>query len=250
MAARNRYRRRTRQTGPAGLVLGLVFIVAVIFLVRTVFVVKRVSVSGNETISDDRIRQMSGILLGDSIFSIDRAAVAAGFEREGALALVQVDVAWPGDVRLVVRERVRAAVIDHLGLSVVIDEWGAVIEVQGALPNGDLPVVTGMSVTGYQPGQTITSSVYGQVEAMVAVLNSIRAGRHGALVSELNVSNLDNLYLMTRSGIMVKLGDQLNMDAKLIIMQSVLAQLDGGGRPGDTLDVSSGKDGILRSGPS
>ncbi|MEA4899396.1 MAG: FtsQ-type POTRA domain-containing protein [Christensenellaceae bacterium] len=244
MAASRRYRSGRRRAGPSGLVLGLVFVLAAGFVVSRVFVVRRVAVSGNERVGDQQIVELSGILPGRSIFTVDRAAVARAFEREGNVALTDVEVVWPDTVRLSVRERTRAAVVNHLGMSIAVDEAGVVIEVLRSLPEGALPVVTGLSATGYQPGRQVRSSVPTQVDAMASVLGAARSQGLTELISELNVSDLDNLYLMTRAGMMVKLGDAASMDAKLMWMQSALNSLTAEGASSGTINVASGKDAI------
>ncbi len=247
MAASRRYRSGRRRAGPSGLLLGLVFVLAAGFVLSRVFVVKRVAVNGNERVGDQQIVDLSGVMLGRSIFTVDQDAIARAFEREGGIALTDVEVVWPDTVRLSVRERTRAAIVNHLGMSIAVDEAGVVIEVLRALPEGALPVVTGISATGYQPGQPVRSSVPTQVDAMASVLGAARAQGLTELISELNVSDLDNLYLMTRAGMMVKLGDAADMDAKLIWMQSALNSLSAEGVTSGTINVASGKDAIYRA---
>ncbi len=246
MAASRKFGKRRRQAGPAGLVLCLAFVLAAVFLVRAIFVVKRVSVTGNETVGDQVIIGISGIKMGESIFSVDEAEVARAFEKEGLVALKKVDVAWPSDVRLTVGERQQAAVVDYLGISVIVDEWGSVMGVRNDLPTEHLPVVTGFMATSYLTGQPIMSSVYGQFDAMVAVLGAIKSQGLGALVSELNVADLDNLYLMMRGGLLVELGDSSDMNAKLIWLQSSLQKMNDLGLNGGKLDVTSGKSAIFK----
>lgn len=245
MSASRKSRTRHRQTGPAGLVFCLVLILAAVFVVRGVFVIKRISVSGNETIPDAKIIGEAGLQYGASIFSVDKDEVERAFDSVGEVKLNSVDVVWPNEVRLSVRERTPVAIVDYLGMSVMVDEWSTVIEVKNVLPSDGYPVVTGLSATGYQPGQVIKSSVYGQVDAMTAALGAMKSFSLGSLISELNVGDLDNLYMMTRSGILIKLGDQLNMEDKMNWMQNSLVKITQEGIAAKSIDVTSGRSAIV-----
>lgn len=248
MASRRKFRRKQAQAGPAGLVLCLVFVVCAVFLLMSkVFVVKRVAVTGNVQVEDADVVTLSGIRLGESIFQIDRTRVFRAFDREGAYRLANVNVSWPDTVELVVLERVPVAVVESLGTSLVVDAEGVVMKRLSELPGDAMPVVTGLAVSQSLVGQPVVSQVSGQVEAMSSVLGTMASQGLGAMVSELNVRDLDNLYLMTRGGMMVTLGDSSNMENKFLWMQSVLTDLAQQGKTTGTLDVTSGQNSAYYS---
>ncbi|MEF9895299.1 MAG: hypothetical protein RR843_05940, partial [Clostridia bacterium] len=134
---------------------------------------------------------------------MDTSSIRAGFEHEGALTLENVIVTWPDTVELIVRERVACAVIDYLGTAVLVDEQGVAMQRLKSLPDAGLPVVTGLKVSSVNVGQILGSDVAGQLEATATVLKSLARANLSGQVSELNVADLDNLYLMMRGGLMV-----------------------------------------------
>ena len=54
------------------------------------------------------------------------------------------------------------------------------------------------------------------------------------------MSDVDNLRLITRTGIQVDLGDAENMDNKIAWMKGAVSDLERRGEGGGTLDVRSG----------
>ncbi|MEG1813435.1 MAG: FtsQ-type POTRA domain-containing protein [Clostridia bacterium] len=227
------------------MILCLALLLAMGILLGTrVFVVKRVVVRGNNKISSADIVKMAGLEPGTSIFWVDLQDVRAGFERMGAVTLQKVTVTWPDTVELIVQERMPSAVVDYLGTAVLVDEQGVVMERLKSLPDAGLPVVTGVNISAINVGQCVASDVAGQCEAMSTVLKALAQAKLLGDVSELNVADLDNLYLMMRGGLVVILGDKSAMQDKLLWMQSVSAQLALEGKTTGKLDVSSGKSAI------
>lgn len=225
------------------LVIGIAVLI-VLLLGKRLLRVRRIQVSGDYSVSDREIIDRSGLWSGQSMFSVDPEKVGASFRNDGYLALEKVEVCWPDTVELTVRERKAYACISYLGSLFLIDESCVVMEKLGEVPSDSLPRVTGMNVLGYAVGQTIRSGVPGQVETVQCVLHALEQNGAMDLLYELNVADRDDLYLITRGGMLVRLGDQSGMGDKVLWMKSVLAQLAAEGILKGSLDVSSGKSAI------
>ncbi len=242
MAARRFHQKRKNR--PAALALTLAVTAAVLLLGGRVFVVRRIAVQGNQLFTDRAIADQSGIQLGKSIFSIDEQAVFGAFAGNGDIALEGVAVHWPDTVELTVRERQGRAYVSYLGTALLVDQDMVVMRQLSDLPAGQMPVITGIAVSGCAVGQSLASQQAGQVQAAALVTQALwNQGLQGQ-VSELNVGDLDNLYLITASGMMVELGDESAMADKLTWMQAVLQQLAAEGVTTGSLDVSSGNSAI------
>lgn len=250
MATRRRRGVRGRQSGFAGLVLfALLALVVGMLLKSQVFVIRNIEVQGVTTVAPNDVIRKAGLSLGGSLFSADGNKVRQNFEREGLIAFDRLERRLPDTILLVVHERARAAVVNYLGVALVIDENGTVMEQLNEMPSYNLTVVTGLRATSYQVGQRLTSDVPLQVDSMLKVLSTISAEGLSGRISELNVADLDNMYMMEKGGMMVKIGDDTNMKEKLVWMQSVLdQQLYPQGTTTGILDVSSGKSAVYVAG--
>ena len=243
MAARRFHQKRKNR--PAAIVLALVAaVVLALLLGGRVFIVRRISVQGNQLFTDRAIADQSGIDLGQSIFSVDQDAIYSAFVGNGDITLEGVAVHWPDTVELTVRERQGRAYISYLGTALLVDQDMVIMRQLSDLPADGMPVITGVTVTGCAVGQTVISNVAGQIQAASRVLQALWNCGLQQQVSELNLADLDNLYLITNSGMMVVLGDESAMADKLTWMQAVTQQLAAEGVTTGSLDVSSGTSAI------
>ena len=232
-----RRRRHSRAWIPL-LFLVLVAIAAAVLL-RYVFVVRNVELSGNQSASNEAVIRAARIGLGASIFNVDEEKMREGVNALGTIKLDSVEVRYPDTVVLRVSERRRDAMLLHMGEIRLLDEECCLVESAESVPNTDLIYVNGMTVTNMTPGFPLQARE-GQVEAFCAVMQAINANSANAYVSEIELSDVSNLRLITRTGITVELGDMQNMQNKIAWMKSAVSDLDQRGEGGGTLDVRSG----------
>ena len=76
------------------------------------------------------------------------------------------------------------------------------------------------------------------------IIEALRQKEMLDLVSELNVANLDEVYLVSVSGVQVVLGEAQDLTEKLEWMRAVLAELTRQGVMRGVLDVSTGKNAV------
>jgi cell division septal protein FtsQ len=246
MASQRRRGAKGRQSGFAGLLLfALLALLVGVLLKSQVFIVRNIQVEGVKTVSAGDVVRKAGLTLGGSIFAADEGAVRRNFEHEGLVAFERLERRLPGTLRLIVRERERSAVVNYLGVALVIDENGYVIEQLGEMPSYNLTVVTGVRASSYQVGRRLESDVPLQVDSLLKVVLALNLQEFADRTSELNVADLDNMYLMERGGMMIKIGDDTMLAEKLLWAKSVLdQQLYPQGIFTGILDVSSGNSAV------
>ena len=224
----------------------LAAVCALVILVRgRIYVLREIEVTGNSMRSVSEIAGRSGLRLGMNIFNVDKEEVERNLSADPYVELLEARVELPDTVVLEIRERSACAAINCAGVILLTDQEGYILErLTGVPQDGNLIVVSGMDVSVGHQGDTIESGVSGQKTAMSAVLQAIRASGMEREISELNVSDMDNLYLVSGSGIQVLLGDETNLDDKLAWMRAVLDKLEQDGIMSGVLDVSSGKNAV------
>lgn len=251
MATRRKSYKANRRGGSALGILALVLLVMIaagIVLMRVVFVVKDIQVVGSTQFSAQQIVELTGIQMGESIFNVNEQSASRAFMSHGKLSFERLEKQMPSTVRILVRERTPRVAISYAGLPTVLDEYGYAIEQARDLEGQGLPVVTGLRLTACEVGRQAVSQTPSQIETMSICVQQIYALQYQSMISELNVSDLDNLYLMTRAGMMVKLGDSENMQQKLLWMNSALTQLTAEGAVQGILDVSSAQSAVYQPG--
>ncbi|MBQ8507924.1 MAG: FtsQ-type POTRA domain-containing protein [Clostridia bacterium] len=221
------------------IVMFIVFTVLFALLFRFGFVVRNVVISGQSDVAEDVIIRAAGISLGKSIFTVDRLEAQEGVNALGTIELTGMRLRYPSTVELNVRLRSREAMLLYGGNIVVLDENAVVVQLLEDVPDRDMLYISGFRATAAQPGKKFGGEEE-QMAACISVLTAVNQGAADVYVSELNLSDPENMLLITRMGTTVKLGNRENMEKKIAWMKAVVQDLDRRGETGGTLDVSSG----------
>lgn len=236
---RGRRRRNGRGRLSAAVAAVAAAAILAVTLLNFVFVVRGVEYEGASNLDTDAITRASGIRLGRSIFSVDRDAVRRNVDALGEVTLEEVRTRLPSTVVLRVRQREAAGMFVFSGALAVLDAEGCVMRKTEQAPNADLIYVTGLHAVQCRVGAPLEAQK-GQREGYAAVAAALLRSGARAYVSELNVEDPDDMYILTRTGINVRLGDARNMNNKIAWMKSAVADIEARGERGVTLDVQSG----------
>ncbi len=231
----------------SGFVLLIAAIAVLVMLIQSsTLVLKEIKVNGDLlTKNDAEIVSLSGLRLGMNILRVDKKEIEGNFSANNRVELMDVHIQMPDTVVLEVRERTARAAVNCAGVILTIDMDGYILDRMSSIPqSGNIPVINGMDVRVSVQGKTIESGTKGQIEVMRNVLSAIYAADFQQSVSELNVSDLDNLYLISDSGIQILIGDDEMLDAKLAWTQAVLEVLTSEGVMNGVVDVSSGNNAV------
>lgn len=223
----------------SGIVILTILTILAFMLWRNLFVVRNVIIEGTVSASEEELIRAAQIDMGGSIHAIDEDALRQNLNATGRYELMGVNVRMPNTVILSVRERTRDAMVLNGGQILVMDAQGYVIEACSSMPEDGGVYITGLDGTSYRIGGRIAAQEV-KLSAMQTVLETVRAQNAGQYVSELSVEDVLNLYITTRTGIRVELGDAENMEGKILWMCSAVADLESRGSTKGTLDVSSG----------
>lgn len=212
-----------------------------------VFIVRDVMVVGNRNLLREEVVTQSGVEIGDNLLSITGQQLRERLEQNRYIEYLGHGFDYRGTLTLRINERLGMAVVNELGLYYVLDEDGMVLEVAGSA----YPVeVAGPKVSGFviDPNSRITVGEKmpvhdrGQLEGMQLVISALEETNMLARTSLLDVSNLENMYIMTAEGAKVVLGDTSGMMTKLLIAREVLSVRETrGDLRGAKIDVSNGE---------
>lgn len=209
-----------------------------LFLDRSVFVIRDVEVACEDTVDAAHVIRVSGIGLGTRLRALDPDLVARKLESTGEYEFISVERKYPSTVLLSMKRRVPAAMAEAGGFVLLMDRGGHVLSAAPAAPDAEALYVTGLDVGTYDIGRRISADE-ARLSAMEAVIGALDAAGARAYASELNVGDVNNLYIYSRTGIYVALGDEVDIQKKIILMRGVLQDLESRGETSGRLDVSS-----------
>ncbi len=219
-------------------ILGVVVAVAVI-LYSALFQVRTISVVGNNTIPAEEIIRMSGLKVGQSSMTIDDESIMRKVEANRYLRCTLVDVQWDS-VTIHVRERVPAVYINHNGMVIVMDNRGYVLEesLDSNVAYDGLVKVIGLNVRRSARGQKITLESPSQLQTYTQILVELKAMQGLSLLSELDMSSMDSIYLATNDGFHVRLGNEERIHEKLRAFMITRDAVRGMGYLAGAIDVT------------
>ncbi len=219
-------------------------VAALVVLQGTVFRLKTVYVVGNKTKSPQEIAMLSGLMKGMNIFAVSEKDVREMLSQDHTVEFLSMQKEYPSTIYLYISERVSTAVFQWLGIQYLLDPQGLVMEESNALllPEGML-AVTGLVPTEIRVGQKLVVEDAAQLSAYVSIISELSLQLYMDQISELNLSDPDNLYLVTVDGITVRLGNGDHMRAKIGAMRTDMVYLRQLGKSSGILDVSVPQDG-------
>ncbi len=238
-------KRRSRSRSTMGRLVFLLAVAAITIIVlqSVVFRLETVYVVGNKRKSPQQIAAASGLVKGLNIFAVSEEEVRRNLASDHTIIFQGMQKQYPGAIYLYVDERETVAVLQWLGIQYTLDETGLVMDESNALTLPDnIPIVTGMHGTSVRVGRQLEVRRERQRAAYCAIISELQLQIYSDQISELNLANTDNLYLVTVDGITVRLGDETNMRAKIGALRTDVAYLRLLGKNTGILDVTTPED--------
>lgn len=217
----------------------LLVLAALIVIDRNVLLIKGVEVVGCPDEKRMDIVRAAGIEFGGSIRKADTSAMAKGIDATGMYRCVSIEKDYPSDIIITVDVRLPAAVAVAGGQMAVMDADGYVIRIDPGMPAESVFYVTGLEPRSWNVGSLLEAPA-GRLEAMSAIINALSEIGAGEYVSEINVTDINALYIYSRTGINVQLGNSENMRSKVVWMAEALRDLEARGETSGRLNVSGG----------
>ena len=201
---------------------------------------KRVLWAGKHAVSQSEVISAAGLDGKVGYFSLNEEKIKEGIASHRYLIYQGMDAVFPNSVTLYVQVRQACADVQVMGISYRMDAEGMVLERDGAVgPSGDRVVITGLQPREIRVGQKIAAINPSQLSAYMRVMEELLLQQWLDEASELNVTDPQSLYLITRDGYTVHLGDESQMQAKIGTVRAVVDQLRRDGKKGGVIEAQT-----------
>ncbi|MDR0671350.1 MAG: FtsQ-type POTRA domain-containing protein [Oscillospiraceae bacterium] len=197
------------------------------------FKVTRIEVEGSTIYAPADIVAASGLKEGDNLFFLRKsAAIRAIFDQFPYVEQVRLRRRLPGAIVIEITERVSVGMVPHGGAFWMIDDSGKLLEkitVHTAVPK---PVVKGITLLSPALGDdmALPQNERERLRPALTLLLSLHWRSLSALVSEIDVSRLDQITLEYENRLHVILGTADDIDIKLAFMEESIKKLPAGAR--------------------
>ena len=237
--ARKAHARRKNHVFFRFLMLLSIVTVGVVVAQQTLFRLETVYVIGNETKTPQQVVIASGLSRGQNMLNIEEADVAKRMAEDHTIIFKGMQKEYPSTIHLYIEERETVATMQWLGMLYTLDRQGMVMHMENSsiLPSG-LPVVTGFKASSVTVGQLLTLKDTRQIEAYQAIMYELQQQVYADQVSEINLADPENLYLVTLEGVTARLGSAEWMEGKIGAVKTCMGYLRQLGKTDGVLDVA------------
>lgn len=232
---------RPSRRGLYTVVAVLVLLTAAAFIVRSDLfrVWKKAEVIGLVDYDADWVLSLAGISEETTYFGVSEKKIAAGIARDRYLVYHDYEKIWPDRLTLWVTERVPRVNFIYHGVQYVLAGDGMVLESSTALnlANGCVKL-TLSGVRDVRVGEKVMFQSDEQLRAMQSLLEELELQGVLGKLSELNLYDLDNIYLVTLDGYTANIGRAEELRAKIGTVRAVVAELRRRGLWGGIIEAT------------
>lgn len=226
---------------------GLITVIAVILMLTAAAAlargdwvrIKNAEVTGLYTYTRERVLQQAGITNKTTYFNLNEKKIRQNIENDRYLRYVGMEKIWPNSLILHVEERRRQANVLYMGVQYIVSRDGMVLESSNSirLDNGCINV-TGLNVRDIRFGAPLVCVDESQLETVGLLLDELEIQGVSDQISELNVTSLDSIYLVTLDGYTANIGSAEDARAKIGTVRAVVKELRAMGKIGGMIEAT------------
>lgn len=212
--------------------VGIVVLVAFACAFSPIFVLQTVNVQGNRYVTSEDIMRIGGIQVGESMFSLNTAAIRQTLMKDLRIEQATVQRSLPGRLDISISERVPIAMIGCDYGYIEVGKDGIVLDAHRNLREMPVPIVSGVSAGDLFVGDVIADS---QIKLVLQFLASLPEDTL-AMLSEVSIADPDDVMVYAGS-VQIRLGDLDELANKADVTESVINELKRTDRPIEYVDA-------------
>lgn len=193
---------------------------AFFFLQSPFFRVREIQIYGNKQLSSEDITTLAGLSRGINIFKADLKLAAEKTALHPLVKDVEIKRELPAVVIIEITERQSIGLAAGQGEFALISDDGFYLSTVKNLGEINLPIITGVNVSSLGPGQKIPDK---RIEPALKYLMHMPVSMR-ATVSEINVSDLNNIRMYTIDRAEVRFGNDERVEDKINLYREVKSQ--------------------------
>ncbi len=182
------------------------------------FKLEEIVFDGNKVLSYEELEGVFPYVFESNIWQVDLSLVEEKYESLPRIKEAKARRELPNSVALDLIERETLALLPYQEYYFEVPADGILMNAQGETENNDYPLITEMTGVLYRPGENISHYPGGGLLLTFLEVNS----KGEVEVSEINMSNPENLVIITMNGRKVWLG-RGDYEKKLEILPEILA---------------------------
>jgi cell division protein FtsQ len=219
-------RKRKKRKIKLIIILLIVIITAICIYLLTSerYNIKNIEIEGNEELTNEQIKELSGIKIGDNIFSTLEVVVRVKLKENGYDEDVKVKKKYPNSITIQITERKKAyQILTETECYIYIDEQGYILDY--SLNKLDVTTITGMSITETEI-QNLKRLGEKDLEKMEKILHINDEAKKINIAQDIQQIDVKEEYVLhlQENKIIINLGDATNLSDRMFYVKAILKE--------------------------
>ena len=207
------------------IVIGILIGIILFLFVSPVFSIKEINVNGANEITESVYKAMSGIEIGDNIFSIAKSNIIMEIKKEPYVETVEIKSVYPSKIEINIVERKISYLAEQNGRYFFLDKHGYILETN--LAPLDYLIIKGCTTNfeNLKEGDRIGGKDLGKFNDLIKIVDGIQNNGIETKLNSVDISNDDNYVLeFPDDKKTVMLGDTKDLSAKMTWIDFIMKQ--------------------------
>lgn len=228
------------------IVLLLVIVSIVLYLFLPIFNVKKIIILGNTSLKPDEIHQYTTQNIKKNTFLVDKKKMELDFLKSPYINTIKIKSKFPNKLIINIIERKAIASIKFSGGFAIVDDSGVVLETTSDILKVKKPIVSGITIKELIVGEELLNQ-NDKIKLGMEIISNIKSAKILNNISLVDISNVENIYMVTPQGINVLIGEGKNLNEKMIVLEKILLNLHERGKTSGYVDMRYDSYPVYRS---
>lgn len=196
-----------------------------LYLFFPAFHTKNIIVLGNSSIKESEVGTYSEESLDKNIYLVKARKIEADYRENPYIKSIQIQRKFPWTLIYQITERKAVASIKFTGGFAIIDDFGFVLKTTQDINDIVKPLVNGVKVKEIIVGEEIKTEDMENLKAGLDALSNVKSAQLLNNISQIDISDPKNMYMITPQGITVLLGEGKDLNEKMRVLNKILIDL-------------------------
>ena len=227
------------------LILFILIILIIILLNAPFMQIKKINCFGNNLVKTEDIITSSKIYKGNNIFRINKSKAIKLIKEYPYVKDVKISRKLPSTINININECQVASYIKNGNKFLYIDNECKLLEVNTVPPQGNVPLITGVTVIKSNINEIIELKNKKQLLCIKEILYTAKESKFNGMITLIDVKNTNTNIITVNNVLDIVLGNTDNLEYKINFMAAGAYDSIGEKQSG-ILDVSHGSKAIFK----
>lgn len=208
------------------IVILLICIIGIIlsYLFLPTFRMKNIEILGNSSYTDKNLFNLTKENFNKNIYLINKRKIRDDLLKSPYLKTVDIKPKFPNTLVFNIIERTPVATIKFSGGFAIIDDNAFVLETTSDIDKIKKPLISGIDIKNLVLGEKLLQDD-NKLDFSMKIISSIQSAKLLNNVSMIDISNLEDIKIITPQGINVLIGSGENLNENMLVLNKILINL-------------------------